>query len=1415
MKHWTNTSGSGEASPHTDEIKHPDTKWSEQNFGLMGETVLANGWAIFPQTYNTEKREPGTPRGGRKIAYKKTLRLHQQLPSIDDVRWWADNIVGNHSGLGSLNVAGVTGDTAGGGLGWFALDIDIYDASKVAIIVAIAAEVFGYSPLRRGRGSVAKITIVYRRPAGALQVSRRWVLEAAFDGREEAIEILDDGAPTTFFGRHHGTREFFVWADLSPLNSRPDVAPIAYEELVLEFLRQVNARFSIRNFDKLIGAKAAGADIDWTDTDVSDLRVPAIAEDRLPSETLTGGRRQDWLLPRSGAWAVLNAGIVAPMGNGSRTVSATGVSLVAKAVAREATEYTTLSEGQAYARSRELVRTAAAKLADGSFKPVGTQRKAVAADGTAVVVSKDRKYPECRDAELSWLPLAKDRAKDLKGLSLSPSDADAAAARSLIKDREPIRNRVSRKVRLAIRAWIRRVSAWKPDSGKPVPRLLIKAPTGAGKTTALIQELAAFKAAGGVIGPILMLLPSYENTSELEAREDLGVRTNAQEDRAAEIVAQAGAGLRVMTFKGKIAAGCHFADIVQQLMSKRISTAGLCRSEDPSVLVEGPDGKKRPKQVFCRYNPENPDFDGGVKPCQARLQKQQVLDHDLILAPHAFIQTNIPKVLKGVAAVVIDEKIWDKCLGSYTFALEENLRRLRGNPKLTEAEKKLGVDTMEYLDDRGNLVDIALPAIREGKDVSKVILDHVQQLPGNKSRGGEILLAHTMAVTCRGQRIVLDVRPGIDPVKVEELCKSPISQGIVEEHKLWSLIDERLNAHLQDREALKVYNLHMKLYEETKPANGVDERELPEAPKLLVQHDRAHRIIYLAGADDKVTIVWRKKRNWSELPTLFLDASGRQEILEKIWGGTIRTVTVKAPLHVRTVLVPDFGQSKTSLMPSIDDSAAALLKKAELQTLNRETLYTLGLMHGDSAVVACAPKNIRQQINTNWACTGNTHFMHFGAVRGLDFAKHHGAAISIGSVTARETDIDAYVAALSYDDAEPEVLNDPHGNGRIDSDPASPKLERRYVSRPYDLRDGGTAIVDGIHEYAGRWSQMLQQQIREEELAQFVGRLRPVYRKGDAPVWYVLGRVLPEGTIVDDIISIRDLARPTGRSTRVLRTVKEQSGAVMKEGHGLYMRTYLPHSTMTAMGKLWSKLETSSRMARGFHAIDYSIEGDPILEEFTHRAYVAAASCSAEQAVELFLNAFTGGLSEGDLRDNGRPVLRGEPRLARVVRMHSFGAPKKQHEIDEMLGSLQERARREDAASRHLDQLDVHGAIDFDEKRLGFKISGRPDVIDADTFIAFEAFQTAMKKAAKECKETEAKSPSLPITPQTAGALHSGKTVRTMDGVILPVFPVQICFGITTAASDKAPAAVPIAGNDGVVFQFPRRVGVGRQQASK
>ena len=56
----------------------------------------------------------------------------------------------------------------------------------------------------------------------------------------------------------------------------------------------------------------------------------------------------------------------------------------------------------------------------------------------------------------------------------------------------------------------------------------------------------------------------------------------------------------------------------------------------------------------------------------------------------------------------------------------------------------------------------------------------------------------------------------------------------------------------------------------------------------------------------------------------------------------------------------------------------------------------------------------------------------------------------------------------------------------------------------------------------GTWQRLVQIQFREESIRQFAGRLRPVYRS-DTPIIYILSQCLPDGFVVDDIVSTEDL----------------------------------------------------------------------------------------------------------------------------------------------------------------------------------------------------------------------------------------------------------------------------------------------------
>ena len=117
--------------------------------------------------------------------------------------------------------------------------------------------------------------------------------------------------------------------------------------------------------------------------------------------------------------------------------------------------------------------------------------------------------------------------------------------------------------------------------------------------------------------------------------------------------------------------------------------------------------------------------------------------------------------------------------------------------------------------------------------------------------------------------------------------------------------------------------------------------------------------------------------------------------------------------------------------------------------------------------------------------------------------------------------IDGLVAALTYDDEHPEPPFDLHGSGMDPNDPHLP-LRLPLGDQRLRMRSGHVAVIQ-VPMFPGKWGRMIQRQYREEELNQFVGRLRPVYREGRTPVWVALSSVIPDDLIVDEIIHVDDL----------------------------------------------------------------------------------------------------------------------------------------------------------------------------------------------------------------------------------------------------------------------------------------------------
>jgi hypothetical protein len=256
-----------------------------------------------------------------------------------------------------------------------------------------------------------------------------------------------------------------------------------------------------------------------------------------------------------------------------------------------------------------------------------------------------------------------------------------------------------------------------------------------------------------------------------------------------------------------------------------------------------------------------------------------------------------------------------------------------------------------------------------------------------------------------------------------------------------------------------------------------------------------------------------------------LDASASPQIIAKIWDRQEADViqfdlSAEAQLYERVKVVLLTGNTYSNTYIAGNETTGMLGvfdQEPKNLSLLRKIINYVSVKHGMGRVVVGSTMLIRRLTNTNWATPGNTDWCHYGALRGLDAFKRHEAALSIGRIEVPIDIIDGIAAALTYDDPTPEEPFDKYGTGYDEDN----KADVRLVAEPkiFPLRNGGTETLNiPCYPDTHKWCQILQKQYREEEILQFLGRLRAFHRPaGEMPVWYSLSCVLPEGAIIDEI----------------------------------------------------------------------------------------------------------------------------------------------------------------------------------------------------------------------------------------------------------------------------------------------------------
>lgn len=358
---------------------------------------------------------------------------------------------------------------------------------------------------------------------------------------------------------------------------------------------------------------------------------------------------------------------------------------------------------------------------------------------------------------------------------------------------------------------------------------------------------------------------------------------------------------------------------------------------------------------------------------------------------------------------------------------------------------------------------------------------------------------------------------------------------------------------------------------------------------------------------------------------------------------------------LRSIAVVDRSFSTTSLLGRPTSTDEELRAAAGLLAAARRAVSIVCGQHSDGRVLVGSTKRVRRVLQSRWRPPGNADFVHYGALRGLDFAREHVAAVSVGHPELPPEELDGLAAALGYDDEEPAASL---GRG---SD-TGPTFEERILR----LRDGREVSIR-TPVRRDHWARILQDQFREQELLQFVGRLRPVYRSGTPPVWYALTNALPTSLIWDQVMSLDDLLTVSSGDGRIPRNLYEMArrcGGILS-----------PEVASVRCGDLASR----EMLYETFLSEGFDPKSGDLTDRYHGRGWARRGwTDGTDRKIPAWVAA--------SVADNGETLER-ELRLAnfdvRAIERRGYracvGIPKTPDEVDANLGTIDERCAQEEA----------------------------------------------------------------------------------------------------------------------------------------
>lgn len=1043
--------------------------------------MVSRGWSVFPQTIS---RDPASV-NGRMIQPINGYALDRRLPTRRALSEWTKYCA-------TENVACIMGEGSGRAI---AIDIDVTDKVLSHQITEIAIGVFGDTPLRR-IGFAPKIALIYREDGQKRIPTKHYT---AADASGHGVDIISGPGQLTFFGLHHRTGNPFKWPIRSPINVGPAELPVISRSMVETFMQEVCAIIPMSSGHDHAGP---GLNLGVGFTENSDGKIADGREKWLHMRVTM--RAREWLTEGR------------PNTREAETELAHQVAgeFIASCVCDGRWEMERLGH--------EVSRRVAAIM--GKYR-----------DGKFAVARK--RLPQSLRKTIEAAPTGERTAPHTQIHAEQDDGADLLSRAG----HEPVMARVQGSLDNAITAFMDECNDGVPLGGI----YILKAPPGVGKTTTLLRRLAndpgTYIDLPGSNGkparmPYIMLVPTYRNIHEIRDKAFLfGLDPQISDEDLAASAARAGVllagdaaglealrrrvasesgpgrqhgGFKVGVYQGRLRAGCVMHEQMSEAMKAQIGGNALCKktvSEERAETLGMPDGERT---LYCEHYLD----------CPAIAQTRVFETCHMVLMPHAFLGLSIPQEARAVRGVIIDERAADMFLHTNKMAVE-TLFRQRKPGQISKTERArleseaaargeqfdISIHRQEAAAGRYRAAEIAINALHDGFDPAYELY---------RTENGLDMIADALAMCAASMRRDGEVEPNMSLAEVQRVAAETTGVDAGLEWRFWNIMKDRCD---------KIFAAELE-HEARRP----DEPFAP--PNSLNTGDARIQILRPETGGEFIRLSWRTEPNWLSKPTLMLDASAAPAIIAKVWRRSpdeIREVNLAkdAALYrrIKTVLVKHKQAYETFSNASIVGEAGGLsqtMVAAERLSNIRNFLTTIAVRHGGGRVLAASNIPVRRALTECWMPPVNIDFGHFGALRGLDAYKAHAAAISIGRMELPVEIVDGLAAALTYDDEAPEPPLDIRGNGYLDDEreiPAIPPMQNKTFRR----RDGGTTEIE-VPCYPTRWAAMIQAQYREEELVQFLGRMRPFYREDDKdlPIWYAMSSVLPDDVIIDGEVDV-------------------------------------------------------------------------------------------------------------------------------------------------------------------------------------------------------------------------------------------------------------------------------------------------------